>query len=128
MLEGLSEKKFTLNENERNFLYCEKEEKPPVLPVEKIPIGLLEYRPGTAAGRRIREYLIKRQEGKCAYCGRKSQRLSVDHIVPRAKDGSARIGNLAIVCVDCNSRKADNKIERQEQPIYFYPEKDKTEN
>lgn len=128
MPEGLFEKNFIPDREELNFFDNEKEEKPPVLPVEKIPIGLLEYRPGTAAGRRIREYLIKRQEGKCAYCGREGQRLSVDHIVPRAKGGSGKIGNLAIVCVDCNSRKADNEIERQEQPVYFYPEKDKPEN
>lgn len=123
MREGLFVEKFISNGEESNFFDREKDEKPPVLPVEKIPIGLLEYRPGTAAGRRIREYLIKRQEGKCAYCGREDQRLSVDHIIPRAKGGSARIGNLAIVCVDCNSRKADNKIERQEKPIYFYSKK-----
>lgn len=41
----------------------------------------------------------------CAYCGRKMQRLTVDHITPYAHKGSNTLWNVVPACASCNSRK-----------------------
>lgn len=41
---------------------------------------------------------------QCAYCGA-TDRLEVDHIVPRSRGGCSRPANLQILCRPCNTRK-----------------------
>lgn len=56
-----------------------------------------------------REYfsqLVIRDGGYCAKCGR-TERLTVDHIVPLAKGGENDLDNMQILCKSCNSRKRD---------------------
>ncbi len=42
---------------------------------------------------------------KCAYCGIKDVRLTIDHIVPKAKGGKSTFENCVASCKPCNSRK-----------------------
>lgn len=43
-------------------------------------------------------------EGACAYCG-STERLTLDHVIPLARGGQHRVGNLVAACKPCNSRK-----------------------
>jgi len=60
-----------------------------------------EYQQGTLAGFEAREYLLIKWRRRCAYCdapgfGPAARRLNIDHIVPRAREGTDRISNLLL--------------------------------
>lgn len=61
--------------------------------------------------RLIKKYLLKKQGGKCAYCGREGVAVAVDHVVPRnpkhGPRGSDSMKNLVVVCTACNSSKGN---------------------
>ena len=42
---------------------------------------------------------------KCAYCGAKDVRLTIDHITPKALGGKSTFENCVASCKPCNSRK-----------------------
>ena len=42
----------------------------------------------------------------CQYCGKKSQDLTLDHVVPRRQNGSHSWNNVVAACTRCNLRKA----------------------
>lgn len=44
----------------------------------------------------------------CAYCGRKMERLTQDHVLPLAKGGGHTCDNVVPACQSCNSRKFTN--------------------
>jgi len=58
--------------------------------------------------------ILERDAFRCIYCGRSSfedcATLAVDHIVPKSKNGKDTAGNLACVCVQCNSEKRDREL------------------
>jgi len=68
----------------------------------------IEYQQGELKGYEIKEYLLKKWNRKCAYCGKTNVPLEVDHIVPKSRGGTDRVSNLTIACNKCNQRK-DNK-------------------
>lgn len=43
---------------------------------------------------------------RCVYCGKKFQRLTMDHIVPLSKGGEHTVSNVVPACRRCNSRKS----------------------
>lgn len=52
------------------------------------------------------------QGGKCAYCGRLNQALTIDHIIPTTRKASSNDPwNLALCCQTCNSSKNDRTLE-----------------
>jgi 5-methylcytosine-specific restriction endonuclease McrA len=42
---------------------------------------------------------------KCAYCGARRERLSIDHIIPRSRGGRTNFENCVAACKSCNLRK-----------------------
>ena len=42
---------------------------------------------------------------KCAYCGVADVRLTIDHILPKAKGGKSSFENCVASCKPCNSKK-----------------------
>lgn len=50
--------------------------------------------------------VFHRDGGRCRICS-KSQKLHVDHIIPRAKGGSDSMDNLWLLCDQCNLSKTD---------------------
>ena len=42
---------------------------------------------------------------KCAYCGAKDVRLTIDHITPKALGGKSTFENCVASCKPCNSKK-----------------------
>ena len=75
----------------------------------------IEYQQGTLFGYEVREYLLEKFGRKCAYCeytdayrltGKENiPGLEVEHIIPKARNGSNRISNLTIACRKCNDKK-----------------------
>lgn len=49
--------------------------------------------------------LVERYEGRCAYCGSKTDRLTRDHITPLKLGGGNDIANIVPACRTCNARK-----------------------
>lgn len=42
----------------------------------------------------------------CQYCGKKSQDLTLDHVIPRRQHGPHTWNNVVAACTKCNLRKA----------------------
>jgi 5-methylcytosine-specific restriction endonuclease McrA len=78
--------------------------------MESPKIAGLEYQQGTLAGYETREYLLEKWQRTCAYCGKQGLPLQVEHIVPRTKGGSDRIGNLTLACQQCNKQKGTQDV------------------
>ena len=56
-----------------------------------------------------RAALMRRDNYKCAYCGRKAE--TIDHVVPRSRGGQHAWENCVASCTICNHRKADRLLE-----------------
>ncbi len=60
------------------------------------------------ARKRFRYDIFSSWKHSCAYCG--SERSdTLDHIIPRAKGGLTKIGNLLSCCAACNLAKSDQE-------------------
>lgn len=57
-------------------------------------------------------HLWIKQDGRCAYCCKSLEtlRYHVDHIIPKAQDGSNHLTNLALACIHCNITKKDKSV------------------
>ncbi|WP_293348887.1 MULTISPECIES: RNA-guided endonuclease IscB [unclassified Microcoleus] len=78
--------------------------------LQKLPnpeIDGVEYQQGELQGYEVREYLLQKWGRKCAYCGTENVSLEVEHIQPKSKGGSNRIGNLTLACHACNIKKGN---------------------
>jgi hypothetical protein len=64
-----------------------------------------EYQQGTLQGYNIRNYLIEKYNHKCFYCDKEVSAFEVEHMIPKARNGSNRIDNLTLSCPDCNQKK-----------------------
>jgi 5-methylcytosine-specific restriction endonuclease McrA len=60
------------------------------------------YRTGVAFNRKN---ILVRDGFRCAYCGEKSQKLTIDHIIPRSRGGRDSFENCVAACRSCNRRK-----------------------
>lgn len=74
-------------------------------------ISGVEYQRGTLQGFEIWEYLLEKNNHRCAYCRKTDVPLTKDHVIPRAKGGSDRVSNLTTACVPCNQRKGTKSAE-----------------
>lgn len=62
-----------------------------------------KVKPGT------RQRVLERDGRRCQLCGSRKT-LTIDHIVPRSKGGTNRLGNLRILCASCNETRGDGGI------------------
>ena len=74
-----------------------------------VVIRLLSYvrRPRAAARRITRRAVFARDGYACQYCGVEGVRLTVDHVLPRARGGPSSWDNAVTACAPCNLRKGD---------------------
>ena len=49
--------------------------------------------------------VLVRDRFRCAYCGTRKDRLSIDHIIPKSKGGKTNFENCVAACKACNLRK-----------------------
>jgi 5-methylcytosine-specific restriction endonuclease McrA len=78
--------------------------------LENPEISGIEYQQGELQGYEVREYLLNKWERKCAYCDKTGVPLQVEHIHPKAEQGSNRISNLTLACEKCNQKKGHQDI------------------
>lgn len=56
----------------------------------------------------MRFAIYQRDGHRCRKCGRKTDDLEIDHIVPIAKGGKSTMDNLQTLCRRCNREKGTN--------------------
>lgn len=53
----------------------------------------------------MRGKVLKRDHGRCRYCGTDQGPFEIDHVVPVAMGGTGAFANLVTACHPCNNRK-----------------------
>lgn len=54
-----------------------------------------------------KQNILRRDSGKCQYCGKSEGLMTVDHVIPRSHGGGETWGNLVCACSVCNNKKGD---------------------
>lgn len=67
------------------------------------------------------EAVVERDGAACRYCG-STERLSIDHVVPRCRGGGDDEANLVVACRSCNSRKGGRTSEQAGMVLRPAPE------
>jgi len=70
-----------------------------------------------------RKNIIKRDGGRCMYCGRRDGPMTVDHILPRRMGGDDSWENLITACLRCNNAKGDRTPEQAQMKLLSKPKK-----
>jgi 5-methylcytosine-specific restriction endonuclease McrA len=50
--------------------------------------------------------IFQRDHFTCQYCGKQTSQLTLDHVIPRYRDGEHCWENVVSACIPCNRRKA----------------------
>ncbi|MEL6670656.1 MAG: HNH endonuclease [Bacteroidota bacterium] len=67
-----------------------------------------------------RHNVMKRDGFQCQYCGSRD-RLTLDHVIPRAQGGRTSWTNLVVACQPCNSEKGDRLPEEAGMSLRYPP-------
>lgn len=63
-----------------------------------------------------RQNIFKRDGHKCQYCG-SNQDLTLDHVLPKSRNGQSTWDNLVTACKTCNSKKGDRLPDEANMPL-----------
>ena len=74
-----------------------------------------------------RKEIIIRDKNQCQYCGKKfhSDKLTLDHVLPKSKGGQNTWDNLVAACKKCNQKKGDKTPEQANMNLLNKPTKPK---
>jgi 5-methylcytosine-specific restriction endonuclease McrA len=72
-----------------------------------------------------RRNVFKRDHYTCQYCAAQpdSSELTIDHIVPKSKQGKSTWENCVLACIPCNKKKADRTVEQAGMKLRKIPKK-----
>lgn len=102
-----------LKQDTKKISSCIKEYVRPVI------IRLLSYvRFKTRSVRLNRKRIYKRDNNQCVYCG-SEKNLTIDHIIPRSRDGKNTWTNLITCCSSCNLKKANKTPEEANMKMRY---------
>jgi len=75
-----------------------------------------------------RRNIFARDDNRCQYCGRRfpTTELSLDHVVPRSRGGSADWTNIVCACTRCNARKGGRLPSEAGMKLIQRPERPKS--
>lgn len=63
---------------------------------------------------KIKSQILSRSSGFCEYCKSpvhfSTEPFSIEHIIPRSKQGLNNLQNLAFACIGCNIYKSDKTV------------------
>jgi len=59
----------------------------------------------------VKKEIFRRDGYRCQYCGRRTSRLTIDHVVPRRLGGKHRWDNVVSACPSCNRKKGGKNLE-----------------
>jgi 5-methylcytosine-specific restriction endonuclease McrA len=65
--------------------------------------------------------LFRRDNYTCQYCGQRSARLTIDHVVPRYRGGEHLWSNLVAACPACNLRKGGRTLREAHMMLQHRP-------
>jgi 5-methylcytosine-specific restriction endonuclease McrA len=80
-----------------------------VLRPSVIRLAYMVHRPRPRV-RLTKKEIMRRDNHTCQYCGRRSQRMTIDHIMPRRLGGTHGWENLVAACPACNHRKGGRTL------------------
>ena len=67
-----------------------------------------------------RRNVLRRDRHRCAYCGA-TERLTIDHVMPKSRGGKDTWENLVAACTPCNNRKGNRTPEEASMPLCKRP-------
>ena len=70
-----------------------------------------------------RKNILHRDNHCCQYCGCKSSKLSIDHVIPRSRGGDDSWENVTTACLACNVSKGNRTPKEAKMPINKEPRK-----
>lgn len=70
-----------------------------------------------------RKNILRRDQYKCAYCGRGDLPMTIDHIIPKTRGGQDTWENLVAACVVCNNKKGNRTPEEANMKLLIKPYK-----
>jgi HNH endonuclease len=73
----------------------------------------------------LRQQVYARDNFSCVYCSSKES-LTLDHVIPKSKDGDNSLSNLATCCKKCNQLKQDMMLEDWLLVLNNLPKQEKT--
>jgi 5-methylcytosine-specific restriction endonuclease McrA len=68
-----------------------------------------------------RKNVFRRDESTCQYCGVRAGDLTLDHVLPRSRNGPTSWENVVACCRSCNSRKRDRTPEEASMTLRRQP-------
>ena len=78
------------------------------------------------AARLSRREVFARDGFTCQYCGRRSRDLTLDHVLPRHRNGPHTWENLVSACKSCNHRKAGRTPDEARMRLSRAPRRPRT--
>jgi 5-methylcytosine-specific restriction endonuclease McrA len=70
-----------------------------------------------------RKNILARDNYKCQYCGKQSKYLTVDHVLPKFRNGQDTWENLVAACKNCNQLKGEKTPEEAKMPLLKKPKR-----
>ena len=70
-----------------------------------------------------RKNILARDGHKCQYCGTQSKALTVDHVIPKFRNGLDSWENLVAACKNCNQIKGEKTPEEAKMPLLKKPKR-----
>ena len=70
-----------------------------------------------------RKNILARDGYKCQYCGTQSKALTVDHVIPKFRNGLDSWENLVAACKNCNQIKGEKTPEEAKMPLLKKPKR-----
>lgn len=67
-----------------------------------------------------RREVLRRDKQTCQYCG-STQKLTLDHVIPRSKGGKHSWDNVVTACAACNAKKGDRTPQQARMPLRTKP-------
>lgn len=67
-----------------------------------------------------RKNIMKRDGNRCQYCGASSD-LTIDHVLPRSRNGKDTWENLVTACNKCNHKKGNRTPSEADMPLRRAP-------
>ena len=71
-----------------------------------IRLASMVRRPPRLVRRLTRLEIFKRDDYTCQYCGKETRHLTLDHVMPRYRNGQHTWENIVSACMPCNRHKA----------------------
>jgi 5-methylcytosine-specific restriction endonuclease McrA len=69
----------------------------------------------------VKKEILRRDDYRCQYCGRRATRLTIDHVFPRRLGGQRTWNNLVSACPSCNRKKGGKTLEAASMQLLRSP-------